>query len=682
MPKKIVQGNELLTHLGEIRDAGMVVTKEWHGIWSSAIEYMWGEQYVRRKNKPKWEQVVSNYLFPLISQMVAKVTKNNPVVLGKPFNDDETEWAEQWQGIIQYIMEQVLDFRGDCIQANLIAAAYGYAVGKTLWEKKIRYVGQGKYLGEVRHLLIHPAYFWVDPAAERMRDAENMGTIRPVRLDWAIRQWPKFEKEIREGKVNQTEVEDYFSLPTFGPSYANQPGETSLWDRITSIVSLIMGRRNQVETTSGNDVEYIWLEEIYFKDDEIKHIKIEDVVPAQQLIQGGQAYLATDGSGMIMKTEDDQPMSKEEWPVVPIQEYDEPVYPKGRVILRAGDTILNPKLDEQLYPYSRWPFNVLPYHLLPFMWQGMNAVEPSRASQDNLNVAVGTLLHHIKVAANPIRVIESNTLARRRKGGPVQTITGDAGEILFVRKGRGGGIRNLENQRVDAEVFTVIQMLRKDIEDQQFMNDIARGMQSGDKTATESVRLDTNAHDMVFLRSHLLDRWIEGTAKVIAEIVQKNYDENRRVRIIGNDGFQKNVAIDKRLKEVEFDLEIEPGSTLPFDEVRQQQNYLQAYQLLKDPIPNPMLEDMLRILKIANRQKVLAKYGPLQLFKQFMALSTQMGRVPQGSPGGGPPGQPGNPQDEQAAAQQAMMLKQQIVGQVMQLMQQAAQMAGKMGVAG
>jgi hypothetical protein len=676
MPKKSIQGSELLTHLDEMRESGMAVTKEWHGIWSSAIEYMWGDQLVKKKNKPKWEQTVSNYLFPLISQMVAKVTKNNPVILGKPFNDDETEWAERWQGIIQYIMEQVLDFRGDSIQANLIAAAYGYAVGKTMWEPKLRYVGQGKYLGEVRHQLINPAYFWVDPSAERMRDAENMGTIRPVRLDWAIRQWPRFESELRMAKINQQAVNDYFALPAFGPTYANQAGESNLWERITDIVNLILGRRNRAETNSGTELQYVWLEEICFGDDAVKHIKIEDVVPAQQLIQQGQAYIAPDGSGMVLKTDTNEPMGKEEWPTVPIQEYDEPVYPKGRIILRAGDTILNPKLEEQVYPYSRWPFNVLPYHLLPFMWQGMNAIEPSKTSQDNLNVAIGNLLHHIKVNANACKIIESNTLAKRRKGGTVQTVTGEAGEVLFVRKGRKDGIKNLEAGRLGPEVFTVIQMLRKDIEDQQFMSDVARGVAGGDKTATESARLDTNAHDMVFLRSHLLDRWIEGTAKIIAEIAQLNYDEGRRVRIIGVDGFQKNGAIDQQLREVEFDLEIEPGSTLPFDEVRQQQNYLQAYQLFKDPIPNPMLEDMLRILKIANRQKVLAKYQPLQLFKQFMQMSVQMSQIGQQQPQPGPNGEMPDPQ---VVAKQRIIQQQQAVQGVMGLMQQAGQVAGQMG---
>lgn len=679
MPRKTIKGNELNSRLDAMRDAGMAVTKEWHGIWSTAIEYIWGEQYIRRRNKLKWQQIVTNYLFPLISQMVAKVTKNNPTIIGRPFNDEQAKWAEIWQGIIQYILEQVLDFRGDCIQANLIAAAYGYSVGKAMWEERSRYVGQGRYLGEVRHILINPAYFWADPSAERLKDAENMGTIRPVRLDWAVRQWPKFEKELREGKISHKEVEDYFALSVFGPTYENQPAETTIWDRITDIINIIMGRRSRAETDSENNIEYIWLEEYCFKDDQIRHVKIEDSVPAQNLIQNGQAYVAPDGSGLILNTQTNEAMDRETWPKMTIQEYDEPVYARGRTILRAGDVILNPDEGEQIYPYSRWPYNVLPYHLLPFMWQGCNAVEPSKASQDNLNVAVAHLLHHIKVGANPIRIIESNTLARRRKGGSVQTVTGDAGEILFVKKGRKDGIKNLENNPMHSEVFTAIQMLRNDIKDQQFMSDVARGMTSGNKSASEAVRLDTNAHDMVSLRSHLLDRWIEGTAKVIAEIAQKNYDTDRRVRIIGINGFQTNTQIDQTLKEVEWDLEIEPGSTLPFDEVRQQQNYMTAYEFLKDPVPNPLLEDILRILKIANRQKVLAKYMPLQLFRQFLAMSVQMGQVGQQQP---QPGPDGKTPDPQAVAQQKVMAQQTIVSNVMQLMQQAGQMASQMGVQG
>jgi hypothetical protein len=81
------------------------------------------------------------------------------------------------------------------------------------------------------------------------------------------------------------------------------------------------------------------------------------------------------------------------------------------------------------------------------------------------------------------------------------------------------------------------------------------------------------------------------------------------------------------LLDVRFDVNIEPGSTLPFDEERKTARYLQAYQLVGEPVPNPMIEETLRVLDITDRQKILAKYQGLVLFRQFIQfgqLATQL----------------------------------------------------------
>jgi hypothetical protein len=122
--------------------------------------------------------------------------------------------------------------------------------------------------------------------------------------------------------------------------------------------------------------------------------------------------------------------------------------------------------------------------------------------------------------------------------------------------------------------------------------------------------------------------WIESTAILIAELVQAYYTPQRRIRIIGSDGTMTNDQMSDQLKNVEWDLEIEPGSTLPFDEQRRKDDYLAAYKILENPNPNPLLDDLLRVLNIANRQKVLMKHAGTQLFKQFVAMSAQIAAIP------------------------------------------------------
>ena len=63
---------------------------------------------------------------------------------------------------------------------------------------------------------------------------------------------------------------------------------------------------------------------------------------------------------------------------------------------------------------------------------------------------------------------------------------------------------------------------------------------------------------------------------------------------------------------------------MPFDEAKKQAEYKLAYDLLNQPVPNPMIEDMLRILNISKRKEILNKYQGLQLFIQFIQLGAQL----------------------------------------------------------
>jgi len=676
MTNKLLQGEELCKYLDQIEAEGMAVTKQWHTLWQTAVMYAWGEQLQGIKRNPDWDYVAVNYIYPLMMQSIAKLSKNNPKILGRPWNDKNAEYAERWQGIIQYIWEQQLNMREDLIYALLVASIFGYVVGKVCWRHKVEWdEKQKRWVGDVHHYLVHPANFWADVSATRIRDARCLGSIRKVRLDWALSQWPEHAKAIkREARKatdsSETQYNDGFSVLSSGvPVYERQPAR-SLKQIVSGFVSLIMGKdTNESHEAAGEkQTEYVWLHETYFRDDYEKHIKIEDYIPTQQLIESGR-YVVEDGTGIIKSAADGKPLDRDIHPKQVIEEYDKPLFPRGRFIIRIGKTILNPELENQTYKYKRWPFSVMPHHILPFMWQGSNAIEASRGSQDLLNVTIAHLIQHVKLNADPIKIIEAQTLAKDKRG-KVRVIKGKAGEIVVVKKGRKDGIRNLESGRLGPEVYTLAEFLKRDIETQQFMHETAQGVSTKGKiTATEAARLDTNAHDMIALRSVLLDKFIESTASNIAELVQDRYEPERRLRIIGTDGQTRNLVMDMELKRVEWDLEIEPGSTLPFDEERRKNDYATAYKLLGEPVVNPMLEDMLRVLNIANRSKILARHKQTQLFRQFIMLAQQVqGAIQQAQQAG----EPISPETLIAAKEQLMQQVLQLMQQVNQVIQGAA----------
>lgn len=96
---------------------------------------------------------------------------------------------------------------------------------------------------------VHPALFWCDPSAETMYDAENCGTLRKVKMEWAQNRWPKFKSEIEKESYTASD-------PKFTASdliiYKDQKGKTlsvSRQNMFSNLVSLILDKT--VFTESG-----------------------------------------------------------------------------------------------------------------------------------------------------------------------------------------------------------------------------------------------------------------------------------------------------------------------------------------------------------------------------------------------------------------------------------------------
>lgn len=643
---------ELNVLLDKKRDAGMVVTNLWRDMWFIAFKYVWGRQLQNIKPRDDWNYIILNRIYPLMFSTISKLAKNNPKVLTFPWDADKEgaqEFAEQWAGILQYIWESQyeLSMRLKLIYGILDAAIFGYMVGKTHWDSRVTWDGdEGTWEGNVRHTFINPATFWTDPTAETMEEAESCGTKRRVKLEWAQARWPEYKEEIEKQSYT---ADDPQYIEGQQINYDSQKAGAD-WDtyrvnprmRFNRLVDLILGKAGsdnyKGDLSFVNDQKYVTIEEIYWKDYETEHIKIEDPVPAQAL--NDQNVIATDpNTGMHIDPKTGEEFAGK-WPMQITKEYDKPKFPHGRFVLRIGRTILNPEVkgdfSAQQYKYSRWPFHVMPYHILPHMWQGGNACEMVRNNQDMLNLTVSTLVHRTRLTADPERILEQNALARDRKGKVRITKPRGLGKIIVVAKGAIDKIRNMEYARMDPATILLSQMIKQDMDDSMFSQDQSRGAGSaktplqkgsGKMTATEAVRIDVNAGDYTGMQSIFLDGWIDNTLTLIAEIVQANYSEGRKVRIIGGNEERSREELTKNLLDMRFDVNIVPGSTMPFDKQRKEVAYLKAHELTSNPAPQPMLEETLQVLGIANRKKILLRHQGTQLFAQFIQLAQLLQNV-------------------------------------------------------
>jgi hypothetical protein len=153
------------------------------------------------------------------------------------------------------------------------------------------------------------------------------------------------------------------------------------------------------------------------------------------------------------------------------------------------------------------------------------------------------------------------------------------------------------------------------------LQNIASGRRDeGRITATQAQALTISSHDRIALQAVYEDEWIRQLMILDAEISQRHYDEGRYIRIVGEDKIVGTQQITEKLKDVRFDVNIEPAASLPHDEEKRQAAYLQAYQLLRDPTPNPLLPDVLRKLGIVNWKKIVAQHSAFQNFVQLQQL--------------------------------------------------------------
>ena len=628
---------ELLKYLKDKEEKGMTVTKKWSAMWQESLRYFFSDQLHGKTLHKDWDWIIVNYIWPSAMQEIAKLAKNYPKILAHPWDDSDTDVAEVWQSALQWIWEKGLHHEGMRIQqirACMVGKLFGYRVSKVFWEDKPDGAWdeeKQEWNGDVRQRIWHPGEFWASDK-EYIQDGD-CGTVRYVELDWAVKRWPKYKTQLNEqatsfkdtlagGKVIRGMVASQGAYGaagttegTGGIDRGQRPNDP------TQLLSLIMNadKTSGIQTATEQDKKFIKLSETYFKDYEEKAEKQEEDVPPEELAQ--QGMIIPDGNGGFLDI-DGKPMTAEKWPRRTVKEWDRPLYPNGRYIVRCDDVILNP--DSQVYPYKRWPFVVTPHYLLPFMWQGVDAVQMYKTSQDMINVTVSHLVNAMKQYGDPRIAVERGAIDTQpgRKKKYFKIFSG-AGSIIRLAKGAISGKKwqVIPPMNLGQGNIQLYQLFAQEYKNLSGLQDVAQGQKTpGEMSATQANYLAISSNDRIFLQSIFEDQWVLGVASLAAEIVQKKYDIGRFIRIVGEDKVVGAQQITEQLKKLRFDVDIEPGQTLPFDEDKKEARYEKAYAMLSQPSPNPMLPEMLRLYKVSNWQKILKEHQTWVLFMQFNQL--------------------------------------------------------------
>jgi hypothetical protein len=403
-----------LDKIDRIEKAGMKLTARWHDTWSEAIRYFFSDHDNFVKNETDWNYVILNYIWPTAMQEIAKLTKQEAKIIGVPWSDDDADAAKVWEGGCNWQWRGPLKMRLNQIAAILCNKIYGYRVSNLYWEDRVKWDGKNKiWEGDVQYRLWQPNLFWAD-GEENINDG-NCGTIRFMDLEYAIARWPQFKNEFTKISI---QLKDASNEETSGlkmrtwinEGTVNQADDLEDEDvskrKPSQLMNLLAGYD---EVSVESDRKVIRVSNTYLKDYQEQHQVENQPVKPEELVASGIVRVGEDQRLYDSMTQ--QPYAPAEWPQKTVREYEEPIFPNGRNILSAGTGIDRIILKDEPYQYSKWPYIVTPHYLLPFMWQGVNAVQLYKGAQDMINISVSCMVNNLKQFGNPRMVIEDDAIA-------------------------------------------------------------------------------------------------------------------------------------------------------------------------------------------------------------------------------------------------------------------------------
>ena len=545
---------ELNQRLSKKVDAAMSVTKDWVSVWQTALTYIFGNQKSGWEVKDNWDDVAVNYVYPAMMQDVSFLMQRDHKIIAKPFEEGDVRTAETWASIMQYMFNKTLKIPDRLLWSLFDMKAFGYSVSKTMWDPRHRWNEQEqKWEGDVVLNFMHPQFFGADPNAEFIDDESCSYVVshRDVTKEFAMSLWggTKFGRDLIDRSVatddpNEFHITDSDQdlLDTAWSDPDNDIGSSLKGDRfrgvgkrILSLMRKSFGAKSVSKESSAT--EMVTIEEIYMRDYESESVTEEGPLPAKFLEAEGliRKEERIQGVPMWVDAETGNPIEPDQWPVGKLSQYKRPRYPNGRFFVRINGEILNRNSKDQAWPYHHWPYSVGVNSAIPHIWQGLNIVEPGRGLQDLVNITTSHMLNYVKSFSDPRLKVEENANPEDPTNSDVASwLQSSSGSVIKLNEGAMNKVEALQPANMSAGLINFYQLMTRELQSQTGQSDPSLGRQAGaQQTATEARVLATNARMRTALHSKLVDQFLINIIKNASEIMQKNYDRDRVVGILG-----------------------------------------------------------------------------------------------------------------------------------------------------
>ena len=587
---------ELNKNIDLMVEAGTQHVKKWEPYYSDGHNYLWNNQLIHQRPLKGWERIQENHIFPAAQQAMSLLALQKPKFVCNPVEESDVDPAAKWEKVLQWYFQEGLDMPSIRLGGKLDGQSHGHFAVKLYWEPEAEWDEETlSWKGELRIQLLQPGMVCLDPTAEgphAVEHSEHAYYLREVPLEWAKQRWPKFKEQIEreaEGKGESAPgIAEALRLGT-GPSVDIVPtydgdaesGEhgyvppDSPEGRLSGLLSY--ERETDVTRQQSDGVERkatIVILEIWFKDYSRKATTIRTPIPAEELQASGMAALAPDETGAEVwhDTATGEKLTPETWPnderVVQA-----PVYPHGRHILRIGKNII---IEDEAVALDEWGLVVGTNVQLPHTWHGLNNVEMARGMQDFKNITWNNFLRYNKTFGQPNVLVESGAV----QGCPTNEGIADKLRTNLWKLEPNGikGLSVLTPPQLGQTVFDILSKVEESLRDTTGMQDIAMGKKApGEQTATEALELQTNSKVRTALENMNMDLFTLDVMRKVHMFLKAHLQDGNVVRILGP---EQSLTVDDAMLNAKFDLQMEIGTVLPFDEERERQKADKVLQVV------------------------------------------------------------------------------------------------------
>lgn len=635
--------DKLNSDLTDMSRAAFDVTRDWLSMWRDGLNYIYHNQLEGHERRQGYDRIQINLIYPTVQQEMALIMQRKPIIIARPQEESDIEAARMMEKHHQWLWKNQLRMNWFLANAVLDQKIFGYSIWKSYWEPKAYWdEDEQRWVGQVRRALIHPQNFAVDPEATSLDDAGYVVCRTQRTVDDVVRRYPKFADEIKaaarmagqDRSVNAAlqGAADYGLRDTADPSDSTQYDEEAMSSAALDagegrLAGLLRGHSSDRQPAMMTDPQtheqtprYVWVEEIYFRDDSETHEKIEEKVPADELEASGEAVR---GPSLMMFRPNGEPYPTDEWPTRVVREYDRPLYPYGRYVIRVGVpgteaknwVILNPKEEDQRWGYKRWPYVTCVNSVLPHSWQGENTVEPSRHLQDWANTTATHMTNYVRNFGDPVERIEAGALVGDNDGeGIIKFMMNRAGRILKFKSNKLDRYTRDEAPQMPMGPMSFFQLMYEHSQNQTGMQDIGLGQKTpGEETATAASNRLQNTQMRVNMQIHLLDMAIVEFWKRVDEIVADNYEPGQIIRVVNKKHAPTVMAYTQELADAAYDIDLDVGLATPHDREREQEKWMGLFELLSGiGAGEAVLPNLLRSFEVEDIEEILQRVPVFQ----------------------------------------------------------------------